>query len=69
MYQEGAGVTQSNAEAFRWHMKATERGHMGAQFIVGDLFNMGHCGVAQSDVEAARWFKKSAEQGFSEAQV
>jgi len=48
--------------------KAAERGHAGAQFLLGIEYKYGH-DLPKSELEAAKWFLKAAEQGVAQAQV
>lgn len=49
-----------------WHPLA-ERGHAGAQFNLGVIYECGK-GVPQDFAEAAQWYRKAAEQGHAGAQ-
>lgn len=61
------GVTPDMDTARAWMREAARRGHMYAQFDLGNLYANG-LGVDQSDEEAARWFAMAAEQGHMDAQ-
>jgi TPR repeat protein len=41
MYANATGVTQDFAAAARWYQQAAERGHVSAQFELGDLYIAG----------------------------
>lgn len=62
MYQQGAGVPQSDSEAVKWYRRAAENGHARAQQNLGVMYEEG-AGVAQDFAEAAKWYRLSAEQG------
>ena len=63
MYDNGDGVEQNDAEAFRWYKKAAEQGHAIAQFNLGVMYDEGQ-GVNQDYAEAVRWYSKVAEQAI-----
>jgi len=58
---------QNFAEAIEWLRKAAERGHAGAQNVMGISYRLGY-GVQQDYAKAADWFRKAAAQGFEQAQ-
>lgn len=66
-YQEGKGVAQSDAEAFKWFQQGAMQGHAGSQSWLGWMY-LNSRGVAQNDVEAAKWHRKAAEQGNAYSQ-
>lgn len=41
LYQQGEGVAQDHAEAFKWHMKAAEQGDTIAQNNLAALYEQG----------------------------
>jgi TPR repeat protein len=57
---------KSYAEAARWYLKAAQKGHVGAQYNLGDMYYYGD-GVQQSYAEAFYWFEKAAYQGDADA--
>jgi len=61
------GLFQSPGLAFRWEMRAAERGHVEAQSWVGSSYDEG-TGVEVDFEAAATWFEKAAEQGDIYAQ-
>ena len=67
MYYKGRGVSQDDAEAFKWYRQAAERGVAEAQFNLGVMYDKGR-GVSQDDAEAVRWYRQAADQGFARAQ-
>jgi hypothetical protein len=67
MYDNGEGVTQDNATAFKWYKKAAEQGYAQAQFTTGWMYANGR-GVAKDYLRAGNWYAKAAEQGNNEAQ-
>jgi TPR repeat protein/tRNA A-37 threonylcarbamoyl transferase component Bud32 len=54
-------------KAFAYYSKAAERGHAGAQFNVGRMYDRGQ-GVSQNDDQAADWYRRAARQGYAAAQ-
>ena len=63
MYRDGKGVPQSDAEAFKWYLKAADKNDPYAQYMAGNrLFQMGN------NAEALKWYWKSAKQGYGPAQ-
>ncbi len=67
IYEKGAGVPQSDAEALKWYRKAAEQGHADAKNNLGILYDHGQ-GVPQDDAEAVRWYREAAELGSASAQ-
>ncbi|KAF9975957.1 hypothetical protein BGZ73_000183 [Actinomortierella ambigua] len=67
MYEKGAGVEQSDAEAFKWYLAAAQQGDSLAQHKTGDIYWRGR-GTEQNNDQAALWFKKAADQGHSVSQ-
>ena len=68
MYENGQGVRQDDAEAFKWYQQAAEQGYAPAQVLLGAMYKNGQ-GVRQDDAEAVKWYRQAAEQGYSPAQV
>jgi TPR repeat protein len=62
MYYNGEGVTKGYVEAFKWHSKAAEHGHAGAQAFIGVMYGNGD-GVTRDFVLAYKWLYLSAAQG------
>jgi len=61
-YREGEeGLFQSPGLAFRWELRAAERGHVEAQSWVGWVYDAGE-GVEVDHVTAVTWSQKVAEQ-------
>ena len=67
-YEEGNGVQQNKAEAFRWFKEAAMKGHARAQNAVGVCYELGE-GVPQNIGEARRWYQQSADNGCTKAMV
>ena len=61
------GVTKNIPEAFKWYLKAAEKGHLGSQNQVGYMYSMGE-GITKNDYEAVKWYRKAAESGNKIAQ-
>jgi len=68
MYFRGQGVTQDDAEAFKWFRKAAEQGDSSAQVFLGLCYSKG-TGIAQDDKEAVKWYLKGVENGNTLAQM
>lgn len=58
---------RSYPEAAEWYLAAAERGHSGAQLMLGFACEYGK-GVAQNPTEAVRWFREAADHGNAPAQ-
>ena len=54
-------------EAFKLFMMAAEKGHAGAQYMVGEAYYYAH-GVEDDEEEAVKWYKLAAENGSEKAQ-
>ncbi len=67
MYDNGYGVAQNRAEAFRWFELAAGRGFANAQYHLGFMYHHGR-GVQRSQSEALRWYRLAAAQGDPAAQ-
>ena len=67
MYENGQGVTQSNAKALGWFRKAADQGYAKAQFDLGTAYDNGD-GVEEDHSLAAMWWGLAAEQGNAEAE-
>jgi TPR repeat protein len=59
---------QNTLEGLSWIRKAGEQGHVMAQRVLGNCYNVGN-GIPQDHVEAAKWYRKAAEQGDVEGQL
>jgi TPR repeat protein len=59
LYDDGHGVTQSDAEALKWYRLSAEQGYAIAQYNLALMYGEGQ-GVTQDYVEAAKWFGKAA---------
>jgi hypothetical protein len=65
-YENGKGVPQDYAEAFRWYRLAAEQGNAPAQFKLGVMYGNGQ-GVLQDYVAAHMWVNLAAAQGNANA--
>jgi len=63
MYRHGQGVTQDDAQARVWYLKAAEQGYVFAQAALGLIYQHGQ-GVLQDYVQAHMWFNLTAAQGY-----
>ena len=66
LFHKGLGVTQDDAEAATWFVKAAEQGQAEAQLLLGTLFFFGK-GVPQSYVTAFAWCDIAGTNGQSDA--
>ena len=66
LFHKGLGVTQDDAEAAKWFVKAAEQGQAEAQLMLGTLFYFG-TGVPQSYVTAFAWCSIAETYGQSDA--
>lgn len=69
MYALGLGVEQDRVRAFEWYLRASMKGHPGAQSGVGWYYETG-LGVAAPDlVRAYMWYMLSAIGGDPDAAI
>lgn len=61
------GDADPEVEGIKWIRKAAERGHEGAQFHLGMLYEFGDH-IQQDHAKAAMWYRKAAKQGNADAQ-
>ena len=66
MYDEGKGVPQSFALAFKWYARAAENGLAQAQYTLGYNYRWGR-GVKQNVVRAHKWLNIAASSGVRHA--
>lgn len=66
-YENGEGMTRSQAEASNWFRQAAEQGHTLAQLSLATQYFLGR-GVVQDYRAAAQWYEKAAEGGDMAAQ-
>lgn len=67
MYQQGEGVSRSDAEAAHWYRLAASQGFADAQQRLADLYYLGQ-GLPRSYAQAAVWYRRAADQGNARAQ-
>lgn len=67
MYDNGYGVAQDQAEAFRWFERAAGRGYADAQYHLAFMYHHGR-GVQRSQSEALKWYRLAAAKGQPAAQ-
>lgn len=67
MYRNGKGVTENDAKAVSWYLKAARQGLGFAQTDLGAAYYTGE-GVVQDDASAFYWTQLAANQGVSLAQ-
>ena len=57
------------AGALQWYLKAAEKGHSGAEYSVGWLYEQGGNGVARDYQKATDWYRRAAAHGSRAAQL
>ena len=67
-YSLGEGVVEDLSEAIRFYRLAAEKGHVGANLELGNMYDWGVPRAARDYVEAARFYRIAAEQGNINAQ-
>jgi TPR repeat protein len=67
VFARGDRVNQNFSEAVKWHTRAAQQSHDGAQAALGTMHYWGR-GAAQDTTRAAQWLLLSAEQGNATAQ-
>lgn len=68
LYQGRNGLDKNAAKAAYWYERAAERGHAGAQTMLGYLYYQGE-GVDQDYGKAFEWYKEAALQGHAGSQA
>ena len=69
MYAMGQGVVKDDQRSFEWYLRASMKGHPGAQSGIGWYFEVGR-GVASIDlVRAYMWYTLSAIGGDPDAAI
>lgn len=69
MYAMGLGVERDDVRAFEWYLRASLKGHAGAQSGIGWYYEVGR-GVAAADlVRAYAWYVLSAIGGDPDAAI
>lgn len=53
-------------EAFKLFMEAAEKGHVGAQYMLGEAYFWGN-GIEKNKEKAFRWYKLAAKNGYVDA--
>lgn len=66
MFDNGSGVEQDKAQAFKWYKAGAEGGNSKAQFNLALLYQEGE-GTDIDEVKAAYWYGKVARHGNKEA--
>jgi len=61
IYDQGKGVPEDDAEAFKWYKRASDQGLPSAQYSMATLFAKGS-GVARDDFAAYVWYAVAAVQ-------
>ncbi|RHZ78509.1 hypothetical protein Glove_162g77 [Diversispora epigaea] len=66
-YDYGTGVERDKGEAFKWYLRAAEKGHSLAQHNLGWCYKNGE-GIEKNQAEAFKWFDKAANNGYIDSQ-
>lgn len=69
MYAMGLGVERDDARAFDWYLRASMKGHPGAQSGVGWYYEVGRGLPAPDFVRAYMWYTLSAIGGDPDAAI
>ena len=69
MYAMGLGVPRDDARAFDWYLRASLKGHPGAQSGIGWYYETGRGLPAPDKVRAYLWYTLSAIGGDPDAAV
>lgn len=66
-YDKGHGVTENDAQAFKWYSKSAAQEYAKAQYAVGKCYKDGR-GVEKDRKKAVAWFSKAAKQDNADGQ-
>ena len=69
MYAMGLGVQKDDVRAFEWYMRASLKGHPGAQSGIGWYYEVGRGLPAPDQVRAYLWYTLSAIGGDPDAAI
>lgn len=69
MYAMGLGVERDDVRAFEWYLRASLKGHAGAQSGIGWYFEVGRGVEAPDLVRAYTWYVLSAIGGDPDAAI
>ncbi len=69
MYALGQGVEQDDVRAFEWYLRASLKGHPGAQSGIGWYYEVGRGMPAPDLVRAYMWYTLSAIGGDPDAAI
>ena len=69
MYAMGLGVERDDVRAFEWYLRASMKGHPGAQSGVGWYYEVGRGMPAPDLVRAYMWYVLSAIGGDPDASI
>ncbi|MCU0804466.1 MAG: sel1 repeat family protein [Burkholderiales bacterium] len=67
LYESGALVQKSLADATVWFRRAALQGHVEAQIAIGTQYFLGR-GAPKDETEACRWYERAADGGDAGAQ-
>ncbi|MCP4791376.1 MAG: sel1 repeat family protein [Gammaproteobacteria bacterium] len=69
MYASGLGVEQDDMRAFEWYLRASMKGHAGAQSGVGWYYEVGRGMPTPDLIRAYMWYALSAIGGDPDAAI
>jgi TPR repeat protein len=69
MYAMGLGVARDDVRAFEWYLRASMKGHPGAQSGIGYYYELGRGMPAPDLVRAYMWYALSAIGGDPDAAI
>ena len=69
MYALGLGVERDDVRAFEWYLRASMKGHAGAQSGIGWYYEVGRGMTAPDLVRAYMWYTLSAIGGDPDAAI
>ena len=69
MYASGLGVERDDVRAFDWYLRASMKGHAGAQSGIGWYYEVGRGLPARDLVRAYAWYALSAIGGDPDAAI
>lgn len=67
-YENGYGVNQSEADAYKYYLKSANMGYPSSQLQIGVFFSKGMGGLLANQSESLKWLKMAADQGNKVAQ-
>lgn len=66
VYLLDSTISKQLSKAFQWVQHSADIGNMEAEFLLAELYSLGH-GTSQDSAKAFEWYIKSALQGYHKA--